>query len=446
MNFGRHGEIKCRGVSIDSRCLRKGELFVALEGKKTDGHYFIDEAFKVGAAAAVVCRDKLAFSAKNSFSNIIPVVNTQKALEEIALLYRSKFNGPVTAVTGSNGKTTTKDMIARSLSGLGPVLKTMGTQNNKIGVPLTIFRLKKSHRIIVFELGASKRGEIDALRKITRPDYAVITNIGHSHLEFLKTKENVLGLKLELVRGEDKNRIKTVFLNFDDEYLRKAAESLSMKVVFFGRSRGCAYRAENISYGINGLEFTVNKKYKVVLKTIGEHNVYNALAAWAVARELKVPADIIQSRLRTFNFPANRLQLTKKKRLFIIDDTYNANPDSVKAALRALSAFRTAGRKTAVLADMLELGNLSEKLHYEIGFEAGSLGIDTIVAFGKFSKFTNEGALKSGVKNCINKESPEETLEWLLKNVKPQEAVLFKGSRCMRVEELIKCFINGYMN
>lgn len=431
------------GISIDSRTLKKGEVFIALKGKNFDGHSFLDEAFRKGAVAAIVSREKKALLTKKRPYVLIGVDDTKKALERLAFSLREKFKGKVIAVTGSNGKTTTKEMIAHVLSSKFKVLKNKGTQNNEIGVPLTIFKLKNSHQIIVFELGASRSGEIFFLKEMTKPDLGVITNIGQTHLEFLKTKENVLATKLELLR-EKSHRVKTAFLNFSDENLRGAAISLKGQVISFGTEKDCRYRASNVSLSDEGISFLVNARHKIKLKTIGEHNIYNALAAWAVASHLGVAARDIQERLATFTFPPNRLQFMKIKDLFVIDDSYNANPQSVKAAFKALSSLRQAQNRIACLADMCELGEASEQLHYEIGFEAGCLGIDAVISFGRFSEFVTRGAKKGGVKNCVSKKNKNEVLQWLLNNVKPKGAVLFEGSRAMKMEEVVRCFINSY--
>lgn len=431
------------GISIDSRTLKRGDVFIALRGKNFDGHSFLDEAFKKGAAAAIVSREKKAHLSGGKPYILIGVDDTKKALEKLAFTLREKFKGKVIAVTGSNGKTTTKEMIAHVLSSNFDVLKNKGTQNNEIGVPLTIFRLKDNHQIIVFELGASRNGEIFSLKEMTKPDFGVITNIGQAHLEFLKTEENVLAAKLELLT-EKSHRVKTAFLNFDDENLKKAAISLKNHVISFGTRKDCQYRASSISLSDRGISFLINEKYKIRLQTIGRHNIYNALAAWAVGRQLGVSAADSQESLATFTFPPHRLQVMKIKDSFLIDDSCNANPQSVKAALKALSSIEQAQNKIACLADMCELGDDSQRLHYEIGFEAGIVGIDTVISFGQFSEFVIRGAEKGGVKNCVNAKSKNETLEWLLNNTRPKQAVLFKGSRVIKMEELIRCFINSY--
>jgi len=433
------------GISIDSRTIKKGEIFIALEGEKFDGHSFVADAFSKGAAAAVVCRKHNSFMAKKNHSLLIGVDDTGKALRKLAFCLREKFKGKVIAVTGSNGKTTTKEMIAHVLSSNFNVLKTQENQNNEIGVPLTIFKLTGRHEVIVFELGASKAGEIFHLKEMTKPDLGVITNIGQTHLEFLKTKENVLAAKLELLKDEF-CATKTAFLNFDDENLKKAAPSLKTKIISFGIGEDCLCRAGNISLNNGEISFLVNGKYKVRLKTIGRHNVYSGLAAWAVGRYMGVCPVDIQKRLKSFVFPSRRLQFIKMGDSFVIDDSYNANPQSVKAALQTLSSAALKQAKIACLADMCELGEESEQLHYKIGFEAGALGIDTVIAFGRFSKFVIQGAAKGGVKNCVNAKDKNEALKWLLENRRPKQAILFKGSRAMKMEEVIKCFTNSYIN
>lgn len=434
-----------KGISIDTRTLKEGEIFIAIKGKSFDGHSFLNEAFKKGARGAVVCHDKIPQLIKNAPFMLIPVNDTLEALKKIALLYRDKFKGKVIAVTGSNGKTTTKDMIAHILSCDFSVLRTEGTQNNEIGVPLTLFRLRKDHEVIVCELGANKKGEIFSLKEISRPDFGVITNIGQTHLEFLMTKDGVLSVKMELFDTTGSHIVETAFLNFSDESLRLAALSLTnQKIVSFGTEESCQYHAKDIFLKEGGIEFTVNNKYRVRLNTIGEPNVYNALAAWAVASKLGVSSHSIQKQLSSFVFPKNRLELMSTKDIFLINDSYNANPSSVKAALKSLSEFKEAKGRIVCLADMYELGDEAEQFHYDMGFEAGRLGIDAVVAFGKFSKFIVSGAKEGGVKKCVNKENKNDVLDWLLENVKSKEAILFKASRAMKMEELVECFINSY--
>ena len=430
-------------ISIDSRTIRRGDVFIALKGKNFDGHSFLGEAFKKGAAAAIVSREKEAHMSGGKPYILIGVDDTKKALKRLAFTLREKFKGKVIAVTGSNGKTTTKEMIAHVLSSNFDVLKNKGTQNNEIGVPLTIFRLKNDHQIIVFELGASRNGEIFSLKEMTKPDLGVITNIGQTHLEFLKTEKDVLSAKLELLTGES-HRVKTAFLNFDDKNLKKAAISLKNQVISFGTRKDCQYRASNISLSDRGISFLINEKYKIRLQTIGQHNIYNALAAWAVGRQLGVSVADSQESLATFTFPPHRLQFMKIKDSFLIDDSYNANPQSVKAALKALSSIKQVQNKIACLADMCELGPASQRLHYEIGLEAGIMGIDTVISFGQFSEFVIRGAEKGGVENCVNVKSKKEMLQWLLDNARGKQAVLFKGSRVIKMEEIVRCFINSY--
>jgi UDP-N-acetylmuramoyl-tripeptide--D-alanyl-D-alanine ligase len=434
-----------KGLSIDTRTLKAGEIFLALKGHRFDGHSFLDEAFKKGAVAAIVRLDKMASLLKKRSYALIGVDDTQVALEKIARVMRERFKGRVIAVTGSNGKTTTKEMIAHILSSRFNVLKNTGTQNNHIGVPLTIFRLRDNHQLITFELGANKRGEILSLKELTKPDFGLITNVGQTHLEFLNTKEEVLATKLELFL-DGPHRVKAAFLNFDDENLKKASSFLKCQVISFGKGKDCQYRANNITQDKERISFTINRRYKINLNTIGGHNVYNALAAWALTSRLGIAPQVIQERLSTFIFPSHRLNVIKIKDLFVIDDTYNANPQSVKAAFKALSSFKGVQKRIACVADMLELGEASERLHYEIGFEAARLGIDIVVAFGQFSEFLHRGVLKGGGTNCVIKETKSEVLKWLLENIKPKQAILFKGSRAMKMEELVRCFIDSYTN
>lgn len=428
------------GISIDTRSIRPGEVFVAIQGNNFDGHCFLSDAFKKGASCLIVKKAPDCLPRGMRRANFIEVKDTIKALGDIARLRRAKFKGPVIAVTGSCGKTTTKDMIAWVLSGSFSVLKNQGTKNNHIGLPLSLCALGCSDDIAVLELGSSHPGEIDYLAGICRPDIAVITNIGHSHLEGFGGLRGVFKEKRALLKHLQGARI--AILNADSAFLNKKVLEARGKKAFFGygiRQR-CDFSVSDLAARAGTIEFLVNRKNKFRLKTPGLFNAYNAAAAVAAARLLGISYADIARRIATFVFPSGRLNLLDSGRATFIDDTYNSNPFSLKAALEVLGDIRVKGRKILVMGDMLELGKGQEEFHRRAGRQVARV-CDIFIGVGKLSKETAEAARKAGFcsGNTFSCDSPAQARDILFTRVdaSPEDTVLVKGSRAMKMEGVL---------
>ncbi|GMT47075.1 MAG: UDP-N-acetylmuramoyl-tripeptide--D-alanyl-D-alanine ligase [bacterium] len=417
------------GVSIDSRTIRDGELFVALKGERFDGHLFVDEALKKGVGAVVsyppvVPRGR----------SIIHVKNTLRALQRIARYRRMSRQVSVIGVTGTNGKTTTKEMIAAVLDGRYKVLSSRGNLNNQIGLPLCLTDLD-DHDMAVLEMGASRAGDIRELSDIARPDIGVITNIGPAHLDGFGSLETVRDTKYEIL-----DFVKTVVLNADDPNIKDIPGQC--RVVTFGMNQEADVRADNVVHEEAGLSFRMHLKeggsYDIRLRVLGLFNVYNALAAVAVCRILDVPAGIISSSLGEFRGVPMRLELKELKGALVISDLYNANPASMEEAVKELVRLRR-GRAVAVLGDMLELGSYGEQAHRKLGRWLATLDVDVLIAVGDLMSYTcEEFSSGNGRVKALHVKDPREAREILLGMVGKDDTVLIKGSRGMRLEGVLE--------
>ncbi len=437
------------GVSIDSRTLEKGNLFVALEGEQFDGHKFIRQAVDKGASCVLVKKNRVESVDEGVKRRIamVGVEDTKKTLLDLGSWYRKKFNVRAVAITGSNGKTTTKDMIAEVLSKSYKVIKSPRSYNTQIGVPLTLFNLSPEVEVLVVELGASMLGEIKMLTRISLPEMGVITNITSAHLEFFGSFENVVRAKFELLENMPED--KTAVLNSDDESLFARMKKEKRKVVTFGIDRKVDFRAEDISYSKRGeVRFKLNGKFPVQLKLLGRHNVYNALAAFAVGDLLGVDAEKITHTLRDFTSPPLRMEQVEFNGIKVINDSYNANPASMENALNAIRQIKTTGRKVAVLGDMLELGEKTQTFHRELGNKVAKSGIDILITVGKLAKWVGQGAEGKGLeKDSIKSfEDKREAIEFLRENLKGGDLVLVKGSRRMKLEDLVESLRKIYVS
>lgn len=436
------GETAVTGISTDSRKAGPGCLFVPLKGENFDGHDFISAAFANGAAAALAHREVPDFPGKT----LIRVSDTLKALHSLASYYRNRFSIPFVAITGSVGKTSTKEMIASALSARYNVLKNEGNLNNEIGVPLTIFRLDPQHEAAVVEMGMSGFGEIRALTSIVRPQVGIITNIGISHIEKLGSRQNILKAKLELLEGLQPGGL--LILNGDDVMLSGVKDLLKVRTVSFGLEEGCDYHAYNIrSRGEMGVDFNImlgDREYSVHVPAPGVHNVYNALAALAAGKELSVPVHELIKGIAGYNPGNMRLNVIKTNGLTIINDAYNASPQSVKAAIDVLDEVE-AERRIAVLGDMLELGEWSEKAHREVGTYASASKTDLIITVGYAAAYIAEGAAGAGFASdrTVKLKDNEEAIHYLRKVVRQGDAILVKGSRGMEMEEIVNALTSG---
>jgi len=428
---------KICGISTDSRKSKPQEAFLALKGNNFNGHDFIEESLKSGISTLVL--ERLTGRLIPTDVAVIKVKDTTEALGDIARFQRQKFNLPVIAVTGSNGKTTTKDMTAWVLSSGAQVLKNEGTQNNQIGLPQTLIQLTEKDNFAVVEIGTNHFGEVDYLAKIAKPNIGLITNIGLSHLEFLYNLRGVLKEKLSLLD----NLAKPAFaiLNADDKLLKGIiTQSNNRKHVFsYGIDEKSDFCASGIKLKNGKLEFKVGSKFNFALSTLGYYNAYNALGAISVGRIFGLSYPEISSRLATFKFPKGRLNLIEFKGLKFIDDTYNSNPFSLKAALSALNAVKCKGKKILVMGDMLELGKQKELLHRQIARSITNT-CDFLLAVGGLTRLTAQAAEKIGFKskNIFCCDNALQAKDFLFNKMSPKacDLILVKGSRSMKMEEI----------
>jgi UDP-N-acetylmuramoyl-tripeptide--D-alanyl-D-alanine ligase len=434
-----NGNIQTKGISIDSRTIKKQELFLALKGDNFDGADFISQAVKKGASCVIKEHGKGKF--KSGCCACLEVKDSIKALGDIARYHRLRFNIPVVAITGSNGKTTTKEMVSWVLSKKFKVLKTEGTKNNQIGLPLTLLGLSAADQVAVVELGTNHFGEIKNLVSICLPNIGLITNIGPSHLEYFGNAQGVLKEKYALV--ENLSSPAVAILNADDRLLRRKLSSSKKTglILGFGTSKYSDFRITRLERAGPAIEFQVNARRKIVLPTIGAHNVYNALAAISCARILGLSYDQIASRLARFEFPSGRLKMRKFDSAKFIDDTYNSSPASLKQALYALEDFPSLGSKIVIMGDMMELGDDKEEFHYEAGKQIARV-CDKFIAVGKLSKVAADAARHSGFDtgNLFSCGCVEQARELLFKKIGPkkEDVVLVKGSRAMKMEKIFE--------
>ncbi|MBU4312046.1 MAG: UDP-N-acetylmuramoyl-tripeptide--D-alanyl-D-alanine ligase [Candidatus Omnitrophica bacterium] len=426
-----------RGISIDTRRIKGGELFLAIKGQRFDGHNFILDAISKDAGGVLV-QDGCIVNSKFKMGDVsfVSVPDSIKALGDLANFHRGRFKIPLIGITGSNGKTTTKEMTAAILAKKLNVLKNFGTENNQIGVPLTLMRLKPEHNIGVLEMGTNRLGEVRRLSEIARPSVALITNIGPSHLEHLKDTDTVLKAKCEILEFLDKDA--KVVINADDELLEKL--KIKQKVVKFGMDKSYDFYADKVDLEPDGIKFRLNGKHEIEMSVVGRHNVYNALAAIAASWDFGVSIDEIKEALRDFRVPNMRMEVKRLGDIRIINDSYNSNPLSMRKAIEALKDMTTKGRKILVAGDMLELGNLSGRFHHLVGRQAAESGIDVIVAVGKLAEHVANGAQEAGmsqkkIKMC---NLTKDACEAMLSLVKKGDTVLVKGSRAMKMETIVE--------
>jgi UDP-N-acetylmuramoyl-tripeptide--D-alanyl-D-alanine ligase len=436
-------DIEISGVGIDSRKELNGQLFIPIVGENFNGHNFIEKAFINGANAALTQIDlDSSCLAKNNQKVVIKVKNTFEALGILASYYRKRFEIPVVGITGSVGKTSTKDMIYSIISKKYNTLKTEGNFNNEIGLPLTIFNMNSSHEAAVIEMGMSGFGEIRKLSKISLPSIAVITNIGYSHIEKLGSLENILKAKMEITEGMSFSE-GVLILNGDDVLLRSAAKKLEYNCILYGKKDYNDYRAENImDLGEDGTVFDVfinKRKHKINVRVPGVHNVYNALASIAVGCNLGMSMDDITEGICSYRSSKMRLNIIESCGIKIINDAYNASPASMEAALEVLSQISGVKRRIAVLGDMLELGEWAKDAHERIGAYTAFKNIDKLLVVGEFSKYVIDGAIKGGfsLSKTALFESNEDLNRYLKEFANDGDVFLVKGSRGMKMEVIV---------
>jgi len=423
------------GISTDSRTVGEGQLFWALKGETFDGHDFVTEAIQKGAAGAVVDKDRTGALPANTRVVILGVPDTLKALGDLAKWWRHGFKARVTAITGSAGKTTTKEMTFAILSLEGSTLKNEGNFNNLIGLPLSLFLLHESHRYAVLEMGMNRPGEIGRLTEITDPDVGLITNVGRAHLEGVGSIEGVARAKVELLEKMSPRAL--AILNGDDRFLMQAAAVFRMKPITFGQGLQNSVRAEKIrNLGREGFAFDIywkGKSFSVRLRVPGLQNVYNALAAAAIALSMNLSTDRIQEGLAGFEGIKGRFTVVPlPDGSILIDDTYNSNPSSLRAALESIGALVHQGTRVIVgLGEMLELGDETVPGHVEAGEMVAEAGADWFVALGDHAPEMIRGAVDKGFpqERAIRVKDHQEMGAKILEMMKPGDLVFLKASR-----------------
>lgn len=426
-----------KGVELDSRKLQEGYLFIATKGERVDGHSFIAQAFEKGCYA-VVC-EKLPEDVTDSGVCIL-VEDSFKALQDIAAYYREQLSVKVVGITGSVGKTSTKEVIASVLSEKYTVLKTEGNFNNEVGLPLTVLKIRNEHEVAVLEMGINHFGEMHRLSRIARPDICVITNIGQCHLEFLIDRDGILRAKSEIF--DFMNPEGVVCLNGDDDKLITVESVHGKRPVFFGKSDSCDIQAINVeNLGLNGSKADViegfteaSEPYEIRLFVPGEHMVSNALAAIAVGRALELTKEELVRGIAKAGTVGGRSNIIRDDKLTIIDDCYNANPVSMKAAIELLETATT--KKVALLGDMFELGEQEKKLHRGVGEFLASKNIEKVICVGELAKEIYEEA-KKGSAECFWYADKKELTDNICQLIEKGDTVLIKASHGMGFAELV---------
>lgn len=420
-------------ITTDSRSKERG-LFIAIRGERFDGHDFTGDFFKNGGHAVIAEK-------KVSGKCVILVDDTKKALRDIAAYYRCKFNIPIVAVTGSVGKTSTKDMLSVILSQKYNTHKTMGNFNNEIGLPLTIFGLDNKHQMAVVEMGMNNYGEISRLTAIAKPSVAVITNIGTAHIGNLGSQEGILKAKLEILEGLSSDGL--VILNGDDKLLYQLKGKIPYQTVFYGIDNiNADLTAYDIVLGADKTKFKVNingHEYSAVIHIAGKHHIYNALAGIIAGLHCQVNMEDIINGISRFTIGDMRQNIITVGGVKLIVDCYNASTQSMDASLKVLKQIAI-GRTIAVLGDMLEMGDYAQDAHKEVGQIVANLNIDLLVTVGNYMSITAKEAANSGI-TVKHFENNSDAGEYLLKQLQKGDTVLFKASRTMKLEEISKAVI-----
>lgn len=426
-------DVSFNKLCIDTRKIEKNNVFLAIKGANFNGNDFALKALEAGASIVIIDEVKFNLNEIENKGTIVKVKNTREALLNLAKFYRKKLGLKVVGVTGSTGKTSTKDLIAALLSNKYKVFKTKGNFNNDIGLPLMILELTSKDDVAVLEMGMSSLGEIELLADVARPDIAVITNIGLSHIENLKTQENILKAKMEISTFFNKEN--TLIINAEDKLL-KNVYSNRFKVEKIGYNHEYDVYASNIILKEEETEFLAHafgEEAVFNLPMAGKHNVLNTMLAIEVANCLNVSFEEMIKGLENLEATSMRLQVIKKEGLIIINDCYNASPDSMKSSLDVLSAYKD-HRKVAILGDMYELGEESEKAHFEVG-EYAKDKLDILIVIGRYIKNFKDGFNND---NIIMYKTKEECIKELKNIVKLNDVVLIKASRGVKLEDVVK--------
>ena len=431
-----NAEIFFEDVSTDSRKIKSGELFVALKGENCNGESFAKDALKKGAAAVLVSK-----TAKRIPDGVVlKVDDTLIAYRQIAGAWRNRFDIPVVAVTGSNGKTTTKDLTAAALTGLGNVQKTSGNFNNEVGVPMTLLELREKHNAAVVEIGMRGLGQIESLVQVVKPTIGIVTNVSNAHIELLGSIENIAKAKGELVAAIKTGG--TIILNADNPHTAamKNLAGAGVNVVTYGMENSADVTAKDILIGSVATEFTLTYRgedFDFEIPMLGRHNVSNALAAIAAGLTVGLSVEEIQRGVSTLTTTKMRFEVIRRDGLTIVNDAYNASPASMRVAIKTTSEIYS-GRLIAVLGDMLELGEISEAVHKEIGAELVENKFDVLITLGELGKFIAAGAREAGLENVYTFDTHEDAAKKILELVRDGDTILFKASHVMHMEKIIE--------
>lgn len=425
-----------KAVSTDTRKIEEGTMFIALKGENFNGNNYVLDAFNKGAKIAIVDEVKCDLNELKEDVALIKVQNTGRALMDLAKFYREKLGLKVVGITGSAGKTSTKDLVAAVLSYKYKVFKTKGNFNNEIGLPLMILELDSTYDVAILEMGMRGLGQIKELAEIASPDLGIITNIGISHIEILKTRENILKAKMEIVTFFDKNN--TLVVCGNDDFLGALPEA-EYKIVKTGVGENFKIGAKNIALEELSSKFTVydgEKEEEFSLDMPGEHNISNLMLGIAIAKELGVSFEEMKRGLKNIEATSMRLELIKKDGFSILNDCYNSSPVAVKSAIDVMKNIE-GKRRIAVLGTMRELGHKSEEAHEEIGKYAKENGIEKVLCFGDFSENIKEGYGEG----CTVYENKEELIKDLLNIICDGDIILVKASRSLKFEEITKALL-----
>lgn len=428
------------GVCIDSRKVVEGNLYVPLKGANNNGHEFVQQAIQKGAAATLWNKDE-PFPPENI--TVILVEDTLKALQQLASVYRRQLSMKVVGITGSNGKTSTKDILAGMLSQRYVTQKTLGNYNNEIGVPLTLLSMSENTQVAVIEMGMENLNEIDFLAKMVCPDIAIITNVGTAHLENLKTQENIAKAKLEITHGLAPFGM--LIYNGDQKLLRdavtKEAISGDIRIKTFGEQEENDFYLSYVKQTENGITFAVNEEQaRFTMDMLGKHQAVNAIGALIAARALQLSDMDIQFGLNTIEKTGMRNELMRAHKALILNDSYKSNPQSSVAALETLASFEIP-YKLAVLADMLDLGDNSDMLHYQLGKQTADYELAEVLTYGDMGAYIAQGALNQGVKRVQHFVDKAKLIAYLLPYRNKECMILIKGSRSMKMDEVVEALI-----
>ncbi|MFT5441689.1 MAG: UDP-N-acetylmuramoyl-tripeptide--D-alanyl-D-alanine ligase [Myxococcota bacterium] len=431
------------GLSIDTRTVRDGQLFAAIVGPNHDAHAYLAEATSAGASALLIAKGREDSISSEIAIPVIAVADTTRGIQDLAAAHRQRFAGTVVGLTGSSGKTTTKEMTASVLSTAGPCLKTQGNLNNEYGVPLTLLSREDTHTRAVVEMGMNHRGEIARLAEIAKPDIALVTNVGTAHIEYLGSQTEIAAEKGDLFAALGASGIAVA--NWDDKNVREQSARAPAEVISFGMSPDACVRASDVRFADDGFyEFTLTApagSTSVRIGGLGDTTIINALAAAAVGVACELSLDQIANGLADYEGIAGRM--SKKAiagDITLIDDTYNANPQSMQAAIASVASLASKGRAIAVLGAMAELGDNAAQAHLDTGKQVFKTGVSLLVAVGKRAAGIAEGAIAAGMakENVKRVEGPEAACNALKSELQPGDWVLVKGSRAARMERIVE--------